>query len=134
MHASAFFVQLAALAAIAHAAPAAELDIIEPENHNITARSGWRTANVYTGSFCSGQTLGSHINFGCGGSCHKVDGQIWSILLNQEGTGNPKPTASLFMGDNCSGQHVSAGIYKNQHSGCTNLNNPAKSYYLYWNC
>lgn len=116
-------------------APAAEPEILDSDVQNITARSGWRTANVYSGNFCSGQTLASTINFGCGGTCHKVNNEIWSILLNQEGTGNPKPTASLFSGTNCDGQQVaSAGIYKNNYSGCTNLNNPARSYYLYWNC
>jgi hypothetical protein len=102
---------------------------------NLAARSGNHEANVYSGSFCSGTGLGSTVNFGCGGTCHQTGSDIYSILLNQDGTGNPKPTASLFSGSNCDGTQVaSAGIFSGEHSGCTNLGSPARSYYLYFNC
>jgi hypothetical protein len=90
---------------------------------------------VYSGNGCSGADLGAVVNFGCGGICHQSDNPIYSILLKQDGTGNPKPTASLFAGTNCDGAVVAkAGIFSGEHSGCTDLKNPARSYYLYFNC
>ncbi|KAK1753651.1 hypothetical protein QBC47DRAFT_415421 [Echria macrotheca] len=121
---------LLATAVLAIPAPAEEASAF-----NLMARSGNHEANVYTGNFCSGNSVGSTVNFGCGGVCHTANQDIWSILLNQDGTGNPKPTADLFSGSNCDGNKVShAGIFSGEHSGCTNLNSPARSYYLYFNC
>ncbi|KAK3937232.1 hypothetical protein QBC46DRAFT_411363 [Diplogelasinospora grovesii] len=124
--------KLSAFTAAVLAAPAV-LD--DAPTTNLTARSGNHYANVYSGSYCSGTDLGSTANFGCGGTCHYASDNIYSIFLDQDGTGNPKPTASLFSGTNCDGTQVaSAGILSGEHSGCTNLNIPARSYYLYFNC
>jgi hypothetical protein len=119
---------------LSHIAPAV-LDGSPPPNTNLAARSGEHNANVGSGSGSSGSSLGSTSNFGCGGSCHQAHNNIYSIFLNQQGTGNPKSTATLYEGTNCNGHQVAhAGIYNSEHVGCTNLNFPAKSYYLYHNC
>ncbi|KAK4233653.1 hypothetical protein C8A03DRAFT_38626 [Achaetomium macrosporum] len=101
----------------------------------LVARSGTHTATVFAGTFCTGTNLGSTVNFGCGGTCHTASDNINSILLNQEGTGNPKPTADLFSGTNCDGTKVAhAGIFSGEHAGCTNLDTPARSYFLFFDC
>ncbi|KFZ18094.1 hypothetical protein V502_04308 [Pseudogymnoascus sp. VKM F-4520 (FW-2644)] len=74
--------------------------VIRSDTVNIAERSGSHFANAYSGGSCSGSVLASVKDFGCGGQCHKVSGGH-SILLNQEGTGNPKPTASYFSDEGC---------------------------------
>ncbi|PGH12964.1 hypothetical protein AJ79_03937 [Helicocarpus griseus UAMH5409] len=119
------------LATLAIGAPLNET----PTEAGLVVRSGDRQASVYSGSGCSGVTLGADRNFGCGGTCHQTSSPIFSILLVQENVGNPKPTASLFAGRNCDGEQVaSAGIFAGEHSGCTNLGKGAYSYYLYYDC
>jgi hypothetical protein len=92
-------------------------------------------ATVFAGTFCTGTNLGSTTNFGCGGTCHTASSNINSILLNQEGTGNPKPTADLFSGTNCDGDKVfHAGVFSGQNAGCSSLTVPARSYFLFFDC
>ncbi|KAI9715755.1 MAG: hypothetical protein M1812_005753 [Candelaria pacifica] len=101
----------------------------------IEARSGAHSANIYTGLGCSGATVLNVDKFGCGGHCFTF-GQGSSILLQQEGTKNPKPTASLYASDNCSGKYQSAGILGGEHSACTNAPGLQGwgSAYLYFDC
>ncbi|KAK8913210.1 hypothetical protein H634G_08548 [Metarhizium anisopliae BRIP 53293] len=101
-------------------------------------RGGNHEAVIYSGQDCSGTDLGSWYDFGCGGFCASSNGQpIYSILLKQDTVGNPKPTAQIWSGSNCgSNGHtvMSAGIYADEHSGCTTLDTPGYSLNLYFNC
>ncbi|KAI8623336.1 hypothetical protein F5Y19DRAFT_493085 [Xylariaceae sp. FL1651] len=99
----------------------------------LVKRGGDHSANFFTGSSCTGSSLASSLNFGCGGTCIRLNG-AHSILLNEQTTDNPKPTASLFSDGNCKNQTGSAGINSGQNAGCTNLNTAANSAYLYYNC
>ncbi|KFY21631.1 hypothetical protein V493_07241, partial [Pseudogymnoascus sp. VKM F-4281 (FW-2241)] len=116
--------KLAALAALA-ALTSATVSLAE--------RSGKHFANAYSANSCSGQVLATVHEFGCGGQCHRVSGGH-SILLSQEGTGNPKPTAAYYSDENCQHHLGDAGIFKGEHSGCTNSRETFGSFYLYFNC
>ena len=99
------------------------------------ARSGSHIANIYTDLDCAGRTVLSVKNFGCGGTCYQF-GRASSILLLQDGTGNPKPTANLYASNTCSGTPNKAGIFSGEHSGCTNAASQGiwGSAYLYFDC
>jgi hypothetical protein len=97
------------------------------------SRSGDHHSVVYNGAGCSGNTIDTVVNFGCGGVCHSVS-NIQSVLLVQEGTGNPKPTAQFFSDGDCKNSIQSAGIFRGEHSGCTSMSQTANSYYLYFDC
>jgi hypothetical protein len=99
----------------------------------VEARSGHHRAIIYNGAGCTGNTLDTEIDFGCGGTCHQVS-NIASVLLVQDGTGNPKPTADFFSDGNCKTSIAHAGIFKGEHSGCTNMPSTASSFYLYFDC
>lgn len=98
-------------------------------------RSGSHLANIYSGSDCTGYTVLSVKDFGCGGTCYQF-GRGSSVFLQQDGTGNPKPTVDLFTSNTCSGNPDHAGIYTGEHSGCTNADSQGKwgSAYLYYDC
>ncbi|KAK3690531.1 hypothetical protein B0T22DRAFT_481704 [Podospora appendiculata] len=101
---------------------------------HVERRGGDHHSVVYDGDGCSGDTLDTQINFGCGGTCHQVS-NIQSVLLVQATTGNPKPTADFFASSDCTGSRVlHAGIFSGEHSGCSDMPSTANSYYLYYNC
>ncbi|KAK4208365.1 hypothetical protein QBC37DRAFT_78882 [Rhypophila decipiens] len=101
----------------------------------LAPRGGDHTATVFSGNSCTGTAIQSEENFGCGGVCFSVGQDINSILLNQATTGNPKPTADLWSGDDCDGTKVGhAGIFSGQNAGCTTLSSPARSYFLFFDC
>ena len=98
--------------------------------------SGNHIAVIYTDLDCSGSSINKWVNFGCGGECWAL-GRASSILLTQEYTGNPKPTANLYSSNNCQGSFERAGIFSGEHSGCTNANSGQYTWgsaYLYYNC
>ena len=98
--------------------------------------SGNHIAVIYTDLDCSGSSINKWVNFGCGGQCWAL-GRASSILLTQQGTGNPKPTANLYNSNNCQGSFEKAGIFSGEHSGCTNANSGQYTWgsaYLYYNC
>lgn len=99
----------------------------------LVGRSGDHQAIIYTNYHCSGVSLVDEYNFGCGGYCYNFQTGR-SILLMQQGTGNPKPTASLFYSADCQGSYQSAGTWKDQVDGCTDASNEWKSAYLYFDC
>jgi len=98
-------------------------------------RSGSHLANIYSGLDCTGYTIISVKDFGCGGTCYRLD-RASSVFIQQEDTGNPKPTVDLYTSNTCSGTPDHAGIYSGEHSGCTNANSQGiwGSAYLYYNC
>lgn len=100
------------------------------------AQSGTRTATIFDGGSCTGSSIDSFVNFGCGGTCHSYPNRnIVSVLLNQQFTGNPKPTADFYASSDCSGSRVlHAGILNSQNAGCSNMPSTAHSFYLYHNC
>jgi hypothetical protein len=106
-------------------------------NNALERRGGDHWANLYSGTHCSGNSVGSISNFGCSNTCYKVSGGSGlSVLLYQSTTGNPKPTASFFSDDYCSDQIFSAGIWSGQLSGCTDSPNGQyfRSFHVYYNC
>jgi hypothetical protein len=109
------------------------LEEISTARATCATTGGDHSANVYNGLYCSGDSLGRWINFGCGGTCHTVsDG--WSVLLYQTTSGNPKPTADFFSDTGCKNKVLHAGIESGQVAGCTNSNSQFNSFYLYYNC
>jgi hypothetical protein len=107
--------------------PATDID------SHLIRRDGNHEAVFYDGILCSGNTLDTQVNFGCGGECHQVSGG-GSILLKQDSTKGKQPSANLYSDSYCTTQIGKAGIYSGEHSGCTNSNGLFNSVYLYYGC
>ncbi|KAN0071011.1 hypothetical protein V8E54_011176 [Elaphomyces granulatus] len=90
-------------------------------------------ATVWSSPGCSGTDLLSVPNFGCGGTCYPVSNAV-SILLQQDTTKQPHPSANLYSDSNCQNFVAKAGIYSGEHTGCTDTSYGVYSLYLYYNC
>ncbi|KAL2220482.1 hypothetical protein M432DRAFT_589788 [Thermoascus aurantiacus ATCC 26904] len=100
----------------------------------LAERSGYHYAHIAFDYNC-GANYKFVENFGCGGTCY-TGFQALSILLHQDGAGNPKPTGSMFSSSDCTGSYQSVGIASGQLDGCTNKQGGGywQSAYLYFNC
>lgn len=97
-------------------------------------RAGRREFTAYTGNNCfQGNFEYSSVDFGCGTFCATWTDPAFSMRLQQERTGNPVPTASLFNTGDCSGGYLSIGV--SGTNSCTNSNRGGlHSAYLYFDC
>ncbi|KAH6673681.1 hypothetical protein B0J14DRAFT_53758 [Halenospora varia] len=105
-----------------------------PGNGKFQPRSGNHYAH-----FCDNYNCGDAYtyvdNFGCGGKCYNGF-FAHSVALGQDGSGNPKPTGSMFSSSDCSGSYQSVGILSGQLTSCTTKSGSGgwQSAYLYFNC
>ncbi|KAJ2974215.1 hypothetical protein NQ176_g6174 [Zarea fungicola] len=119
--------------------PGTVLDFGGDGSNSLQARGGAHQLDVYSNRGCDpAYAVGGVYNFGCGGVCVYYKLPLYSALLRQQSSGNPKPTASMFPNQSCSGSsRQSIGIQKGQLSGCTNANTCCGSwfsFYAYYNC